>query len=160
MRGFAPYGLLTALLVGLDQLIKWLVQANMELGEAIELTPFLALYRTVNTGISFSFMDGLPPWTLAALALAVTGFMVWLAWRSEPRQVFARAGFAVIVGGALGNLIDRVLLGHVVDYVLFHTSSWSFAVFNLADACITVGAGLVILQEIIDWRRERAGGKA
>jgi len=156
MRALAGYGLLTLGSVALDQWIKWLVQAHMEMGEAIELLPFLALYRTVNTGISFSFMDGLPPWTLAVLAVAVMGFMAWLAWRSAPHQALARAGFALIIGGAIGNLIDRVALGHVVDYVLFHTPVWSFAVFNLADACITVGAGLVILQEIVDWRRGAA----
>ncbi len=156
MRALIGYGLLATIAVGLDQWIKWLVQVTMEMGETIPVLPFLAWHRTVNTGISFSFLEGLPAWTLAALALAVLGFMLWLAVRSEPRQVAARAGFALIIGGAVGNLIDRVLLGHVVDYVYFHTPVWSFAVFNLADALITVGAGLVILQEIIDWRRDRA----
>jgi signal peptidase II len=74
--------------------------------------------------------------------------------------VAARLGFALIVGGAIGNLIDRVTLGYVIDYFLFHTSTWSFAVFNLADAFITVGAGLVVLQEVLDWRRERDTAKA
>lgn len=59
----------------------------------------------------------------------------------------------MIVGGALGNLVDRTTLGYVVDYIYFHTPSWSFAVFNLADAFITVGAGLVILEEIVGWLR-------
>ncbi|MBX3531378.1 MAG: signal peptidase II [Rhizobiaceae bacterium] len=156
MRALPAYGLLTVAAVAVDQWIKWLVQSRMAMGETIEFLPFLAWHRTVNTGISFSFMDGLPAWVLAALALAVMGFILWLAIRTEPRQVFARAGFALIVGGAVGNLIDRVLLGHVVDYVYFHTPVWSFAVFNLADTCITVGAVLVILQEVVDWRRDRA----
>lgn len=160
MRALLAYGLLTLATVAADQWIKWLVQTRMAMGETIEFLPFLAWHRTVNTGISFSFMDGLPAWVLAVLAFAVMGFIVWLAMRSEPRQVFARAGFALIVGGALGNLIDRVLLGHVVDYVYFHTPVWSFAVFNLADACISVGAVLVILQEIVDWRRGTADQKA
>jgi signal peptidase II len=155
MRALIAYGLVTLAAVAADQWIKWLVQTRMVMGETIEFLPFLAWHRTVNTGISFSFMDGLPAWVLAVLAVAVMGFIVWLAVRSEPRQVFARAGFALIVGGAVGNLIDRVFLGHVVDYVYFHTPVWSFAVFNLADACITVGAVLVILQEIVDWRRGR-----
>jgi signal peptidase II len=68
--------------------------------------------------------------------------------------VLARAGFALIVGGALGNLIDRSVYGHVIDYILFHTPSWSFAVFNLADAFISVGAVLVILDEFVGWRRQ------
>ncbi len=82
--------------------------------------------------------------------------MLFLANRTSDRQVFARIGFALIIGGALGNLIDRAVHGHVIDYILFHTPVWSFAVFNLADAFITVGAGLVLLQEFLDWRRQPA----
>lgn len=160
MRALVGYGLLAIAAIAADQWIKWLVQVNMEMGETIPVLPILAWHRTVNTGISFSFMDGLPPWTLAVLSVAVLAFMLWLAAKSQPRQVLARAGFALIVGGAVGNLIDRVLLGHVVDYVYFHTPVWSFAVFNLADACITVGAALVVLQELVDFRRERAQRRA
>jgi signal peptidase II len=136
----------------LDQIIKYLVETGMEMHEQIDILPFLALFRTYNTGISFSMLSG-GGWGLIALVTAVTAFVGWLAWKSESRQVVARLGFTLIIAGALGNLIDRVLYGHVVDYVLFHTPVWSFAVFNFADACISVGAGLVILQEVIDWRR-------
>ena len=78
--------------------------------------------------------------------------------RTDARQQLARFGFALIIGGAIGNLIDRVWHGYVIDYVLFHLPAWnwSFAIFNLADAFITVGAGLVILDEFLEWRRERA----
>ena len=72
-----------------------------------------------------------------------------------PGQVIARIGFALIIGGALGNLIDRAVYGHVIDYVLFHTPVWSFAVFNLADAFITVGAVLVVVEELLVWRKSR-----
>ena len=73
----------------------------------------------------------------------------------------ARVGFALVIGGAIGNLIDRVRLGHVIDYILFHTPVWSFAVFNLADAFITVGAMLVVLEEFLEARRARGeAGKA
>src|SRR5690606_37898829 len=107
--------------------------------------------------IAFSMLSG-GGWGLIGLIAAVTAFIGWLAWKSEPRQVLARLGFTLIIAGAVGNVIDRFTYGHVIDYVLFHTPTWSFAVFNLADACITVGAVLVILQEIIDWRRNRAAG--
>ena len=66
------------------------------------------------------------------------------------------ASISLICAGAIGNLIDRAIYGHVIDYVLFHTPVWSFAVFNLADAFITVGAGLVLLDEFLGWRREKA----
>ncbi|TIN00177.1 MAG: signal peptidase II, partial [Mesorhizobium sp.] len=71
---------------------------------------------------------------------------------ARPRAT--RIGFALIVGGALGNLFDRVIYGHVIDYILFHTPIWSFAIFNLADAFIAVGAVVVVLDELIGWRRE------
>ena len=91
------------------------------------------------------------------MSLAVIAFVLYLAWRTDPRQVLARVGFALIIGGAVGNLIDRAVYGHVIDYVLFHTPVWSFAVFNLADAFITVGAALVVLEELLVWRREPQG---
>src|SRR5690606_7442813 len=102
--------------------------------------PFLALYRTYNTGIAFSMLSSVGDTGLILIVVAVVAFILYLFFRTTPRQVLARTGFALVIGGALGNLIDRVMLGHVIDYILFHTPVWSFAVFNLADAFITVGA--------------------
>ena len=84
--------------------------------------------------------------------------MLLSAAGTRPDQVLARSGFAFVVGGAVGNLIDRVAYGHVIDYILFHTPLFTFAVFNLADALITVGACLVVAQEFFSWRRRAAGG--
>jgi len=157
-RPLVLYGGLCLAAILLDQAIKYLVETGMEMHRQIDLLPFLALYRTHNTGISFSLFSDASVWQLVAIVAVVTGFIAWLAWNSEARQVIARTGFALIIAGALGNLVDRVLLGYVVDYLLFHTPSWSFAVFNLADTCISIGAGLVIVQEAVDWRRARAAG--
>jgi len=151
--------LVAIIAVGLDQWIKHLVETGMEMHQQIDILPFLALYRVHNTGIAFSMLSASGDAVLIVLALAVVGFVVWLAARTRPEQLAARLGFALIIAGAVGNLIDRVFLGYVVDYVLFHVGSWSFAVFNLADAFITVGAGLVLLQEFIEWRRERTAGE-
>lgn len=156
MGGRIPYAALALAAVLIDQSMKYLVETRMALHQQIDLLPFLALFRTHNTGISFSWLAGADDWLLIVLILAVTGFIAFLAWRTSPSQVAARAGFALIIAGALGNLIDRLAYGHVVDYVLFHTATWSFAVFNFADACISVGAALVVLQELIEWRRGRA----
>lgn len=153
MRALFTYGLACAAVVALDQIIKRLVETGLAMHEQIELLPFLSLYRTHNTGMAFSMFAGSQDWLLILLVLAVLAFIAWLAFKSGSHQMIARLGFAFIIGGAVGNLIDRAVLGYVVDYVLFHTPGWSFAVFNLADAAITVGAGLVILQEIVDWRR-------
>ncbi|SMH35767.1 signal peptidase II [Mesorhizobium australicum] len=156
-RILAIYALVAVAAAGLDQWIKQLVVANMELYERIDVMPMLSLYHTRNTGIAFSFLSGLDDTIMVVLTGVVMLFIVWLAAKAEPHQHLARTGFALIVGGALGNIIDRSTLGYVVDYVLFHTQTWSFAVFNLADAFISVGAALVVLQEILDWRRGSAG---
>lgn len=146
--------------VALDQIIKYVVVATMTLGQAIELLPFLALLHARNEGIAFSMFAGFEGWTLAILSAGVLLFVLWL-WRSTPRsRAVAQIGFALIVGGAIGNLIDRVWLGYVVDYVYFHTPVWSFAVFNLADACISVGAACVIVDEfVLEWWRKRRTGR-
>lgn len=140
----------------LDQWVKQLVEQGMAYGETIEVLPFLALYRTHNTGIAFSMFEGMGQLPMIALVGAVTIVVALLASRTTSDQLIARVGFAIILGGALGNLIDRATLGYVIDYVLFHTPGWSFAVFNLADAFISVGAGLVLLDELLAWRRQRA----
>ena len=155
MKRFLPYAAVALIAAALDQWIKQLVESELGMHIPVQLLPFLSLFRTHNTGIAFSMLDDLGSVGLIAVTLAVIGFVVWIAARSDPDQRLARFGFALIVGGALGNLIDRVWHGYVVDYILFHLPSWSFAIFNLADAFITVGAGLVILDEFLAWRRGR-----
>ncbi|MGP2493821.1 signal peptidase II [Mesorhizobium sp. PUT5] len=152
-RSVVPYALLVIVALLVDQWIKYLVETRLEFQQPVEMLPFLALYRTYNTGIAFSMLSSFGDTGLIAVAVAVVAFVLYLAVRTPPGHVLARIGFALIVGGALGNLIDRVVYGHVIDYVLFHTPVWSFAVFNLADAFITVGAGLVVLDEFVAWRR-------
>lgn len=142
--------------IALDQWIKRLVETGLVMHERVELLPFLSLYRTYNTGVAFSMFSSVGDKGLIVLSLAVIAFVLYLAMRSAPRQWLSRAGFALIIGGAVGNLIDRAVYGHVIDYILFHTPVWSFAVFNLADAFITVGAGLVLIDEFLAWRRTEA----
>ncbi len=141
--------------VGLDQWIKYLVETGLDMHTMVDVLPFLALYRTHNTGIAFSLFSGMGSLPLVLLTLAVTALVAWLALKSSAEQVFARVGFSLIIAGAIGNLIDRIWLGYVVDYVLFHLPGWSFAIFNLADAFITVGAVMVVLDEFLTWRREK-----
>lgn len=148
--------LVVVLAVLIDQLVKYWVETGMDYAQQIDLLPFLALFRTHNEGIAFSMLAGLHDWGLVAITAVVICFVLYLWWTNAPGRVFARYGFALVIGGAIGNLIDRVMHGYVVDYVLFHLPTWSFAVFNLADTFITVGAGLIILEEFIGWRRERA----
>ncbi|KQZ14598.1 lipoprotein signal peptidase [Mesorhizobium sp. Root554] len=154
MKTLSPYLLLVAVAIALDQWIKHLVETTLAFQEKVDLVPFLALFRTYNTGIAFSMLSSFGDTGLIVVSLVVAAFVLYLATRTTPGQVIARVGFALIVGGALGNLIDRAVYGHVIDYILFHTPVWSFAVFNLADVFISVGAALVVLEEFIAWRRE------
>ena len=160
MRQLLPYATIAAVAVAIDQWIKYLVETHLVMHEMVELIPFLALYRTYNTGVAFSMFSSSGDTVLIIVSLVVIGFMLYLASKSTREQWVARVGFALVIGGAIGNVIDRAVFGHVIDYILFHTPVWSFAVFNLADAFITVGAALVILEEILGWRRQRARDRA
>lgn len=157
-RAIGSYGLLTLSLTLVDQLVKELVETRLPLHGGIDLLPFLALLHSRNTGIAFSLFSDMSGLGLSLVMTAVILFVGYLALRTAAAQIWARLGFALILGGALGNLIDRLTNGYVTDYIYFHTPVWSFAIFNLADAFISVGAGLVVLQEVIDWRRGRAAG--
>lgn len=157
LRPLLPYAIVVVVAVVLDQWIKYLVETGLDMHVMVEMVPTLALYRTHNTGVAFSLFSSAGSLSLVAITLAVIGFVAYIAIRSEPEQRIARYGFALIIGGAIGNLIDRMWLGYVVDYVLFHLPSWSFAIFNLADAFITIGAAMVIFDEFLSWRRARAG---
>ncbi len=156
-RPLAAYAGLVAVAVALDQWIKRLVETGLALHEPVDVLPFLALYRTYNTGVAFSMFSWVGDKGLMVLSLAVIAFVLFLARRTEPNQVMARIGFCLIIGGAIGNLIDRAVYGHVIDYIYFHTPVWSFAVFNLADAFISVGAFVVVLDEFLNWRSEKPG---
>jgi len=154
VRSWSPYALLTVVAIALDQWIKQLVEGGLAFQEKVDLLPFLALFRTYNTGIAFSMFQSFGDTGLVVIAVLVVAFVLYLATHTPAGHVLARIGFAMIIGGALGNLIDRAVYGHVIDYILFHTPVWSFAVFNLADAFISVGAALVLFDEFIGWRRE------
>lgn len=136
-----------------DQLIKIAVEMYLPLQEAVHVVPFLALYRTYNLGVAFSMLDHLDGWFIVSMRLVIVAFVIWL-WRRTPKdRFFAHTGFALIISGALGNIFDRFLYGHVIDYILFYTETWSFAVFNLADSFITVGAACVIVDELLGSRK-------
>ncbi|CAN7147904.1 signal peptidase II [Neorhizobium tomejilense] len=132
----------------LDQAVKIAVENYLPMQEAVPLLPVLALYRTYNLGVAFSLLSGMEREFIVGMRVLIVAFVLWL-WRRTPKdRPFAHSGFALIIAGAIGNLIDGFAYGHVIDYILFHTETWSFAVFNLADSFITIGAGLVILDEL------------
>ena len=141
----------------IDQLSKWMVETMLPLQQQIEVIPFFSLFRTYNYGVAFSFLEGLGRWPLVIMIALIIGFVFWL-WRGlEINRYLSEFGYALIIGGAIGNLIDRAWLGKVVDMILFHIDSldFRFAVFNLADTFITIGALAIILDEIITWKKTR-----
>ena len=147
--------IMTALM--LDQIIKYAVEIYLPLHELVPVIPFWGLYRTHNLGVAFSMLSDMDGWFIVSLRLIIVAFVLWLWRKTGPDQHFAHLGFAMIIAGALGNLIDRFIYGHVVDYILFYTATWSFAVFNLADSLITLGAVAILIDEIIVHRRSRRG---
>ena len=144
-------------LVGVDQLSKWLVETSLPLYTQIDLLPFLSLFRTYNEGVAFSALTGLGRWPLVLMITGIILFVLWL-WRGVAEdRLISGAGFCLIIAGAIGNLIDRVRLGKVVDMIYFHIDQigFKFAIFNLADTFITLGATAVILDEFYAWKSGR-----
>ena len=136
-----------------DQLTKAIVEAQLPFGRTIDLIPFLALHRVHNTGISFSFLSGFGSWGLIAATAIITVVVLVFWWQAHEGGRLATTGYALIIGGALGNLIDRIRLGYVIDFLLLHTGSWTLFVFNLADAALTLGPVLLILAYVRPSRR-------
>jgi signal peptidase II len=142
-----PWFAASAAIVIADQLTKWLVLSRFVPGERIELTGFLNLVLVFNKGAAFSLLADAPGWqtpVLVAFALGAALIVSVLLVRSPGRRMFC-AGLALILGGALGNVIDRLRFGHVVDFVDLHAAGWHWPAFNVADSAITVGAALLIL---------------
>lgn len=148
---------LTALVVVLDQLSKHWIIASFRPGEELPLTPFASLVLAFNRGAAFSFLagsDGWQRWLFALVAVVACIAMLWFLRRGG-RALFC-AGLALIIGGALGNLYDRLTLGHVVDFLLLHYRGWYYPAFNVADTAITLGAAALILDSFRERRPREA----
>jgi signal peptidase II len=131
--------------VVIDQAAKYAAEASLPIGQPIELLPILDLYRIHNAGIAFSMLSRFGGLPLTLLGMAITIIVIVFWWRSRDGGRLATAGFALIVGGAMGNLIDRLRFGHVVDFLLLHVGDWTLFVFNLADVALTVGPILLFV---------------
>jgi len=157
-----PWFLAAALVVAADRLTKWLVLGWLRPGESYEVTGFFELVLVYNRGAAFSFLADAPGWQrpfFIAVALVVSGIVGWMLWRQPGKRLLC-AGLALILGGALGNVIDRATRGYVIDFVDFYWGSWHFAAFNVADSAITLGAGLMILDMILEARRGKQAAAA
>lgn len=132
----------------LDQWIKYTVEAVMPFEELQPVLPYFGLFRTWNEGVAFSFLSGVNGWLIVGMRLVIISFIIWWWRSSEHPSRFSHLGFTMVIAGAAGNIVDQFVYGHVVDYFLFYTQTWSFAVFNLADVFITTGAVVIGFCEI------------
>lgn len=152
---------LSMLVILVDQVTKQMIVKNFAWFESMPVMPHLNLVHMKNTGAAFSMLSSAPPIFFVLLGVAVSvGILVWLR-RNPHGQTLVALAFCLILGGALGNVIDRVSRGHVVDFIDFYWGNWHFAAFNVADSAITLGAGLMILDMLLQWRRDKvAAGSA
>lgn len=137
---------LSAVVIALDLLTKQWVQAKLAYGEHIPLTPFFDLVLFHNEGAAFSFLAGAGGWQrlfFSAIALTASVVIVYLLHRNTQQKLFC-LGLSLILGGALGNLVDRLTLGHVVDFLFFHYQQYYWPAFNVADSAITCGVILLL----------------
>lgn len=150
----APWLGIAAVIVLLDQVTKIAIIRAFSYGESLPVTSFFNLVLTYNKGAAFSFLAGESGWQryfFSAIAVAAVVFIIYLLKRHPGHRLFSWA-LTLILGGAVGNLIDRVLYGHVIDFLDFHVNNWHWPAFNVADSAICVGAVLFVYDEL---RRSR-----
>jgi signal peptidase II len=140
-----------------DQFTKVLILGYYHLGDSTYVTSFFNIVRAHNSGAAFSFLAGASGWQrwfFTVIGLAAVLFILWML-KSHPGQRLFSFSMACILGGAIGNVIDRLLHGYVIDFLDFHLRSWHFPAFNVADSAITIGAACLILDELRRVRRAR-----
>ena len=146
LRSVSLWLLLAFVLVVLDQYTKHLAVSHIEQGSSVPILPFLSLVLTYNTGAAFSFLaaaSGWQRWFFVAIALGASTLIVWMLYKHRG-NIFLCIGLTLILSGAIGNLIDRLTVGAVVDFILLYWRQYHWPAFNVADSCISVGAAIVI----------------
>ena len=155
-RALAWYSL-AAVVVVLDQFTKGLASGELAYGRPVEVFSWFNLTLQHNTGAAFSFLSdagGWQRWFFTVIAVVISGVLaVWLVMAQRGHWLLALS-LALILGGAIGNLWDRVALGYVVDFISVHYGGWYFPAFNVADSAITVGAACMVLDSILSGRAE------
>jgi signal peptidase II len=152
-----PWLLVAALIVLADQATKIAVEYAFQPGDVLPVTGFFNLVLTYNRGAAFSILAGASGWQdefLSAVGIGAALFIVYLLARHGTQKLFALS-LALIMGGAIGNVIDRLAYGHVIDFLDLHFSGWHWPAFNLADCAIVSGAVLLVLDELLRVRKSR-----
>jgi len=140
----------SAVMVLADQISKTVVRNTMSLYESIPVIPeFFHLTYVTNDGMAFGINFPFGIYVFSAISIIFTGFLFWYLWSIKDDEIVVRTGVALILAGAIGNLIDRIFLGEVVDFLDFMIGDFHWYVFNLADSCVTVGLGFVLYDSLI-----------
>ncbi len=150
---------LTALVLVSDTLIKQYVYQNFKLYEPIEVMPFFNLMYAQNFGAAFSFLadeGGWQRWFFAGIAIAISLILMVMMYRESATKRLNNIAYALIIGGAIGNLIDRLMHGFVVDYLDVYVGDWHWPTFNLADMGICIGAALIIIESFLPSEKKPA----
>ena len=152
-----PWLGLALILLMADQFTKVLILGYYQLGDATYVTSFFNVVRVHNTGAAFSFLaneSGWQRWFFTVIGVTAAVFIIWMLKSHAGQKLFSFA-MACILGGAIGNVVDRTLYGYVVDFLDFHYGNWHFPAFNIADSAITIGAVCLILDELARVRRAK-----
>ncbi|MFM2275828.1 MAG: hypothetical protein RL211_1700 [Pseudomonadota bacterium] len=142
-----------------DQFTKVLIVGHYQLHDSTYVTPFFNVVRAHNTGAAFSFLAGASGWQrwfFTGVGLAAAALILWML-KSHPGQKLFSFAMACILGGAIGNVVDRLVHGYVVDFLDFHWRGMHFPAFNVADSAITIGAACLILDELLRVKRDKRG---
>ncbi len=161
-KGYVLWLCLAVLVILLDQGSKYAITSHFAYGEALAVVPFFDLVLAHNQGAAFGLLNeagGWQRWLFTAIAAGASIWVVLLLRKHRQQKLFCLA-LALILGGALGNLVDRIAYGYVIDFLDFHWNEHHFPAFNLADSAITGGAALLLLESYMKSRKERAAPPA
>jgi signal peptidase II len=142
----------------LDQLTKFIAADYLMQHGELHLMPFLNLVLVHNTGAAFGFLSSAGGWQnifFIAIALAASAFILWMSWRLESKDRLLAIALMLVLGGALGNLLDRLIHGYVIDFIDVYYGTWHWPAFNVADSAITIGAILLIIDALSPGSRHR-----
>ncbi|GER65542.1 lipoprotein signal peptidase [Weizmannia acidilactici] len=152
---FILYYAIALIVIGIDQLTKWLVLKNMYIGESIEVIPnFFFITSTRNTGAAFSILEG-QMWLFYVITVAVVAGIIYYIQKYAKNRLLLGISLGLILGGAVGNFIDRLFRSEVVDFVHLRFGSYDFAVFNAADSSLTIGVVLLFIFMLFDERKTK-----